>query len=236
MILRAFFTLLALAFVVPAQAQVQYRWTDEKGQTRVTDTPPPPGAKNVRRIGSPPPKPAAAESNPQMPFELQKLQKDFPVSLYTAPICKEPCALARAALNKRGVPFSEVQIWNQETLEQLKKVSGSDSVPVIVVGRSVLNGFEQGRVDALLDSAGYPAPGVFPARTQEAPQPPEGYVPPPVAEPITPPAPTGKPGPYDASGLKGPEPKPGIYDPSGLTGPPPKPGIYGTPPPADAKK
>lgn len=234
MILRAFFrvfVLLALAIALPAQAQT-YRWTDEKGQTRVTDTPPPPGAKNVRRIGAAPAKPAA-EAAQQTPFELQKLQKDFPVSLYTAPICKDPCALARALLNKRGIPFGEVQVWDAETLEQLKKVSGNDSVPVLVVGRSVQNGFDQGRYNALLDSAGYPVPGVFPARAQAAPAPPEGYEPPPTAEPVKP-EPTAKPGPYDPSGLKGPAPKPGIYDPSGLQGPPPKPGPYGIP--ADTKK
>jgi glutaredoxin len=236
MIFRAFFRALALVLIVialPAQAQT-YRWTDEKGQTRVTDTPPPPGAKDVRRIGAAPAKPAAgAEAAQQTPFELQKLQKDFPVSLYTAPICKDPCALARALLNKRGIPFTEIQVWNQETLEQLKKVSGNDSVPVLVVGRSVQNGFEQGRYDALLDSAGYPASGVFPARAQAVPAPPEGYEPPPTAEPVKPEE-TAKPGPYDPSGLKGPEPKPGIYDPSGLQGPPPKQGPYRVP--SDTKK
>ena len=171
----------------------------------------------------------AASAQAQVPYEIARLQKDFPVSLYTSPICKEPCDLARAALNKRGIPFSEVQVWNVETLEDLKKVAGNDTVPVLVVGRSVQNGFDPGRYDALLDSAGYPVAGTFPPRTQAAPPAPEGYEPPPVAEAATPAQQTVKPGPYDPSGLKGPEPKPGIYDPSGLKGPPPKPGRYGTP-------
>lgn len=230
MILRAFFLVL-LALALPVQAQ--YRWTDEKGQTRVTDTPPPPGAKNVRQIGAPPAKPAA-EAAQQVPFELQRLQKDFPVTLYTAPICKEACAQARAVLNKRGIPFTEIQVWNVETLEELKKAAGNDSVPALVVGRSVQSGFDQGRYDALLDSAGYPAPGAFPPRAQAAPAVPEGYEPPQQAEPAAPAQPTAKPGPYDPSGLKGPPPKPGIYDPSGLKGPEPKPGPYGVP--ADTKK
>ena len=224
MIFRAFFFIL-VALALPAQAQ-QYRWTDEKGQTRITDTPPPPGAKNVRRIGAPPPKP---EAELPLPFELAKLQKDFPVSLYTSPICKEPCAMARAALNKRGIPFNEIQVYNTETLDELKKAAGSDTVPTLVVGRSSQAGFEQVRYDTLLDSAGYPAAGAFPPRAQAAPATPEGYEPPPSAEPATPAQQTSKPGPYDPSGLKGPEPKPGIYDPSGLKGPPPKPGRYGTP-------
>lgn len=226
MIFRAFFLLL-FALALPAQAQ-QYRWTDEKGQTRITDTPPPPGAKNVRRIGTPTAKPAA-EAAQQQPFELTRLQKDFPVSLYTSPICKEPCGLARAALNKRGIPFNEVQVWNAETLEELKKLASGDTVPVLVVGRSVQSGFDQGRFDALLDSAGYPAAGTFSPRSQAAPPVPEGYQPPPVAEPLAPPEVSQKPGPYDPSGLTGPPPKPGIYDPSGLTGPQAKPGPYGAP-------
>ena len=226
MILRAFF-LVMLTAALPALAQ-QYRWTDENGQTRVTDTPPPPGARNVRRIDKAVPTKSEGGSNQQMPFELQRLQKDFPVSLYTAPICKEPCALARALLNKRGIPFTEIQVWNVETLDELKQAAGSDSVPALRVGRSVQAGFDQGRYDSLLDSAGYPQPGTFPPRAQAAPATPEGYEMPPTAEPAKPAA-SAKPGPYDPSGLKGPDPKPGIYDPSGLKGPEPKPGRYGVP-------
>ena len=122
--------------------------------------------------------------------------------------------MARAALNKRGIPFNEIQVYNTETLDELKKAAGSDTVPTLVVGRSSQAGFEQVRYDALLDSAGYPAAGAFPPRAQAAPATPEGYEPPPSAEPATPAQQTSKPGPYDPSGLKGPEPKPGIYDPS----------------------
>jgi glutaredoxin len=224
-IFRAFFLVL-LALSLPAQAQ-QYRWVDKDGRLRFSDTPPPPGAKDVRKTDSPAAGPAPAPA--PLPFALVELQQNFPVTLFTSPNCKEFCVQARAALNKRGVPFSEVQVWNEETLEQLKKASGSDSVPVLVVGRSKESGFDQGRFDALLDSAGYPPAGVFPARAQAAPPVPEGYEPPQAAEPVTPPEAAQKPGPYDASGLQGPPPKPGIYDPSGLQGPPPKPGPYITP-------
>jgi len=225
MIFRAFLGLLLLTAGL-AHAQ-QYRWIDKDGRVQFTDSPPPPWAKDVRKANVPTAKPAPAP----LPFELAELQKNFPVTLYTSPQCKEPCALARGTLNKRGVPFNEVQVWNEETLEQLKKVAGSDNVPVLVVGRSVQSGgYEPGRYNALLDSAGYPAAGAFPARSQAAPSAPEGWEAPPEAEPVKPAAaPARKPGPYDASGLTGPAPKPGIYDPSGLTGPPPKPGIYGVP-------
>lgn len=220
-----FLALCCAAGIVQAQ---QYRWVDEKGRVQLTDTPPPASAKDVRKTNIPTAKPAPAP----LPFELAELQKNFPVTLYTAPapVCNEPCALARGALNKRGVPFNEIQVWNLETLEQLKNLAGTDNVPTLVVGRSVQSGYDPGRFDGLLDSAGYPAAGVFPARSQAAPAVPEGFEPPPVAEPAKPAEiPPQKTGPYDTSGLQGPPPKPGAYDPSGLTGPPPKPGRYGVP-------
>jgi glutaredoxin len=230
MIYRAFFPTLSLVLLLGAgfaYAQ-QYRWIDKDGRVQYTDAPPPAWAKDVRRSNVATAKPAAQ----QTPFEVARLQKDFPVTLYTAPNCKEGCEAARAALNRRGVPFKEVQVWEPGTAEELKRVSGSDEVPVMLVGRSVQRGFEQGAFDALLDSAGYPKAGVLPALQQKAPGTPEGYVAEGAAAPAQPlqaPAAQQKAGPYDASGLTGPAPKPGQYDPSGLSGPPPKPGQYGVP-------
>jgi len=223
----------ALLLTVPALALAQsYRTTDERGRVQFTDTPPASG--KATSIKAPAAAPAANEA--PVPFELQRAQKDFPVTLYSAPICKQPCELARAALNNRGVPFTEIQVWNQETLDELKSKAGSDNVPALAVGRSVISGFEQSRYDLLLDSAGYPKQGVLPARSQRAPAPPEGYAPPPVAEPLrTETEAPAKAGPYDTSGLpSNRSDKPGPYDPSGL---PPnrsdKPGPYL--PPGSAK-
>ena len=225
MILRAFLLVLMIA-AAPAQAQ-QYRWTDDKGRVQLTDTPPPASARNVRRIESGAAQPEAAP----LPFELARLQKEFPVTLYTTPSCKDLCEQARAALNRRSVPFSEFQVWNEKTQQELKNATGSNQLPALMVGRSLQRGFEQGLFDNLLDSAGYPATGAYPARNQAAPALPEGYTGPDAAaaKPAAKAAPATKSGPYDASGLTGPAPKPGQYDASGLSGPPPKPGQYGVP-------
>lgn len=230
---RGLLIALSVALLAPGIAGAQqYRWVDKDGGVQFTDAPPPPGARDVRRIqaAGAPAQPAAS---PSVPFQLQQLQKDFPVTLYTSPSCKDGCELARTALNRRGVPFREVQVFNPETNEELKRVSGAVEVPTLLVGRSSQRGFEPGAFDALLDSAGYPRAGILPARQQKAPGAPEGYVAPgeaakPVAAPVESPA-AAKAGPYDASGLTGPAPKPGQYDPSGLTGPAPKPGQYGIP-------
>jgi glutaredoxin len=214
MIRQSLLTVLLLASTcVNAQA---YRWVDDKGRVQVGDKPPA-NARAVRKMESNE-GPGAAETQQQVPFELQRAQRDFPVTLYTAPSCGGPCDQARAALNKRGVPFTEVPVLTQETLEQVKAKSGGESVPVLIVGRSVLNAFEQTRYDGILDSAGYPKEGVVPARSQRAPDLPPGYEPPLVAEPLKPDTTaSGKAGPYDTSGLPSNRREgPGPYDTSKL--------------------
>jgi glutaredoxin len=203
MTLRLFLALLLASGIAHAQ---QYRWVDEQGRIQYSDTAPPPSAKDVRKMKPRATAPAAA---PQQPYELARLQKDFPVTLFTSPNCIEGCAMARAALNKRGVPFAEVQVWDEETNERLKRVSGAVEVPTLQVGITTHRGFEQGAFDSLLDSAGYPKAGTLPAGKQAAPQPPEGYVPQserppaPVAEPVKPVAEEPqKLGPYAPGGRK----------------------------------
>jgi glutaredoxin len=160
------------AAALSVQAQQMYRWTDEKGRVHITDTPPPPSAKGVQKQSGA----TAPAVEQQMPFELAQAMKDFPVTLYTAPNCKEPCARARGALNLRGVPFREVQVWEKDTIQELTKLAGSNQVPVLLVGQSVQKGFQQDAFDALLDAARYPRAGILPARSQGAPKPPEEFV------------------------------------------------------------
>jgi hypothetical protein len=69
-----------------------------------------------------------------------------------------------------------VQVWDEASNAELKRVAGANEVPTLVVGRSVQVGFEQGAFDRLLDAARYPKAGAIPARSQGTPEPPEGYV------------------------------------------------------------
>ncbi len=179
-------------------AQQLYRWIDDQGKTHVSDTPPPPSVKRYERkrfAGS------VVEGGTDS-FELKRAMQQAPVTLYTSPSCKEPCELARAALNKRGVPFKEVQVWNEETNAELERVVGSRSVPSLRVGNYVQKGFTQDGFDSALDIGGYPKAGELPVRKQAAPQTPEGY--PASAGPQLSPA-AGQP--------EAPAPKPGPYSP-----------------------
>src|SRR5688500_5357297 len=122
--MRIRFTLLgiALACLAGAATAQLYRWTDEKGRVHITDKPPPASTKTVQKKAVP----KAAESSAQQPYELAVAMKDFPVTLYTAPKCGEICVQARAHLNKRGVPFKEVQVWDRKGQQELRKFSSGD--------------------------------------------------------------------------------------------------------------
>ena len=211
--IRRFALLLALSCAGSAALAQQYRWVDDEGRPQYSDTPPA-GVKSVKKTEAKAPGPP---EEPPPPFEVQRALKDFPVTLYTAPSCAEPCEMARATLNKRGIPFTEIPVVTVETLEQVKALAGAEAVPVLVVGRSVLNAYEASRYHSLLDSAGYPKEGAVPARSQRAPAVPAGATPP-VAEPVaTESAASGRRGPYDTSKLpSNRSDKPGPYDPSGL--------------------
>ena len=82
-----------------------------------------------------------------------------PVTLYTFPECKDPCQMARDVLNKRGVPFKEKLISNQQMLDELKQVSGGLNVPVLVVGSQVETTASPQAFNQALDIGGYPAAG-----------------------------------------------------------------------------
>jgi len=129
MILRAFLLVLLALIAVCTPVQAQYRWVDKNGKVQFTDTPPPPGAKDVRKQRSYAPSTGDSDA---VPFAVARAQKDFPVTLYSSPVCKNPCDMARALLNKRGVPFAEISVWDEASREKLKRVAGeTDEVPVL---------------------------------------------------------------------------------------------------------
>ena len=177
-----------------ASAQTLYRWVDKDGRVHYTQQKPPPSeAKAVeqRRLGSAPAAPATTAGGGQIPFAVRQAMSNYPVILYTSPNCKSGCPEARALLQKRGVPFREVSVFEQATNDFLKKIAGEALVPTLTVGSQVLKGFEEGAFNDALDTAGYPKSSLF---TGAMPQPPEpaGLPKPPSADqPATEGAPAG---------------------------------------------
>jgi glutaredoxin len=132
-----------------------YRWVDNEGKVHYTQTPPPPDAKAVEKKTF---RHGPVEA-PELPYATRVAAKNFPVTLYTQPDCGALCDEARALLVKRSVPFKEVSVVTQKEADEMKRLSGKDDLPVLVVGAQVQTGFQEDIYKGLLDSAGYPSSG-----------------------------------------------------------------------------
>ena len=144
------------AMLVAATAGAQmYRWVDKDGKVQYTDTPPPASAKSVQKRAT---APAPTSAGPAAPYAVQQAAKNFPVVIYTSSNCGQPCADGKALLAARGVPYREIAVGAESGMskEELKKATGSDGVPVMMVGRSATRGFESEMWHNALDAGGYP--------------------------------------------------------------------------------
>ena len=142
--------LLTLAATALAQTQV-YRYTDADGRVVYSDRPPPGSAKNVqpKRLG------ANYIETTQLPLGTQQAVERFPVTLYTYD-CGEICQHAEALLNRRGVPFTIVDVTQGENGAKLMSLTGEQRVPVLQVGERIEKGYLESKWQAALDDAGYP--------------------------------------------------------------------------------
>lgn len=138
-------------------AQTDYRWIDPaSGQTVFSDLPPPPGARQVRSRGKGDTADAADDAGAQLPLPTRQAAARFPVKLYTAASCTDPCVQARALLNARGVPFAEKMLQSEADAGELREHLGADIfVPSLAVGAQFYRGFAADDWNNLLDLAGY---------------------------------------------------------------------------------
>ena len=152
--------LLALVLMVSVptvMAERLYKWTDSSGRVTYRDIPPPQGSgyhvEEKRMRGNP--VYGGGEENPNTEAALKN-----PVILYSVPKCVT-CDLARAFLQKHKIPFKEINVVNDPKVQQqLRKVSGSLSVPTIIVGKKVMKGYMQSLLEGELTAAGYTKPDV----------------------------------------------------------------------------
>jgi glutaredoxin len=160
--------LCALAFAGAALAQTAqvYRYTDTDGRVVYSDRAPPPAAKNVqpKRLG------ANYIETSELPLTAQQAIERFPVTLYTYD-CGGVCQSAEALLNRRGVPYTTVNVTDPANAAKLQSVSGEQRVPVLQIGDKVEKGFLDTRWQAALDQAGYPK--TPPARRAPTPRAPD---------------------------------------------------------------
>lgn len=166
-----------------AQAQQVFRYVDKDGKVVYSDRAPPSDSKEVqaKRLS-----PNYIE-NTDVPIALTQAMERFPVTLYTF-ACGVVCQNAESLLNRRGVPFTTVNVEDAKGADQLQKLTGAQQAPVLQIGdKLIAKGFNEARWSAMLDEAGYPktAPRRVAAKTptEAAPDTPPGTAPPAAATP-----------------------------------------------------
>jgi glutaredoxin len=153
--------LVLLLCAAGAQAQF-YSWVDDKGVKHFSDQPPPPNAKAVAKKDM-----AAGSGQPSLPYELAEAVRNFPVTLYTSGGCAA-CDQGRSLLQARGIPFTEKTVSSDEDHAMLAQAGSQGQVPLLLVGRNKLIGFEAGQWNGALTDANYPATRRLPAGYQQA--------------------------------------------------------------------
>ncbi len=160
--MKKLFWFVALLFLAGvAQAEEYYRSIDGVGKVHYGDKPLT-DAADIAKLNSLP----EPTLNEPLPFETRRAREKFPVTLYIAESCGEPCNLAHEYLNKRGIPYTEKILVTVDEIEAFKKASGNGHIPTLNIGNDWIEGFLEKQWNKELDTAGYPkiAPyGVRPA-------------------------------------------------------------------------
>lgn len=139
--------LLSMGLASSTSAQI-YKWTDSKGVVHYSDTP---VTSKATAVGAaPPPPPSLA-----LPYELAQAARKHPVTLYSAAGCAA-CDQGRALLKQRGVPFVEKLVASDADEAKLREAGSDGGLPLLLVGRTRLVGFEQGSWTTALNAAAYP--------------------------------------------------------------------------------
>lgn len=74
------------------------------------------------------------------------------VKVYSTPTCPW-CTVAKKYLASKNINFQEVDVSkNREAASEMVKKSGQRGVPVLDINGSIIVGFDQNRIDRLIQS------------------------------------------------------------------------------------
>lgn len=122
-----------------------YKWVDERGKTHFTDSPPD-GLKTEEiklKINTY----TAVEIKPL----VQRLGSDDKVVMYSAAWCGM-CKQAKHYFRSNNIPYKVYDIEKSRVGKMDFKLLGGTSVPIIIVGRKRMNGFNIARFKKLYES------------------------------------------------------------------------------------
>ena len=154
-----------LACALTVRAADLYRWVDSRGIVHYSDVPSP----NAEKIN---PGKFSGQDAPgeDLPYAARIAQQNFPVTLYVGYGCGAACDQARSLLNKRGIPYAEKTLRTKEDIDAFKKLTDSEAIPTLAVGKTLLKGLQTEQWNGELDIAGYPKIAPYRApKTEPAP-------------------------------------------------------------------
>lgn len=140
-----------IMIIANVQAEGVYRWVDKSGKVQYGDRPAEDAEKSEQKKFSG----TSSKNENELSYSVRKAQSDFPVKLYVMPSCGEGCNQARTLLNKRGVPFEEFSLVTKEDFEAFTQKVGGKVTPTILIGKTLLGGFNPEQLNSELDIAGY---------------------------------------------------------------------------------
>jgi glutaredoxin len=140
----------AALVALPASSQL-YRWTDDKGIIHYSDKAPDKrDAKAVEAKINSYSGPATVSGRGTPAAGNAKA----PVKMLATSWCGY-CRKARAYLNSRGIPFEELDVEKSAQGKQEYRALKGRGVPIILVGSQRMNGYDQGRLEAMLSAGGH---------------------------------------------------------------------------------
>ena len=72
------------------------------------------------------------------------------VKVYSTPTCPY-CKKAKDYLSSKGISYQDIDVSsNKAAADEMAKLSGQMSVPVITIDGSVINGFDKAKIDSLV--------------------------------------------------------------------------------------
>lgn len=139
-----------LMLVSSAHAQKMYKWVDEQGNVFYQDQLPAGADSTLEAYAE---DPELVEQKQQDPIAAAVAKN--PVTLFSIPVC-DACDLVRNVLKKNSVPFTEKDANDNPAVQnELMKLSGQLSVPLLTIGPKVVYGYNSMAIEEELSSAGY---------------------------------------------------------------------------------
>ena len=147
-------TCLLAPLATQATASDVYRWKDANGVTHYSDTKPP--AQQAERLhidaDRPATGPAPVPLAPPPPAAPQAVANQPDILMYASPTCGW-CRKAERYFAARGLSYRNIDITASDSNRKAYERAGGRGTPLIFVGGQRVQGFNEGRLDAVIGAA-----------------------------------------------------------------------------------